>query len=324
MKEKRYDNSVIVPLLYMKGKIRENMERFKNGSTVCFIGDSFVHQNHYLPMIISCYKKQFPESKIRFVNCGVSGGTARFANTVFEKDVLPYAPDYAVVVFGVNDSRRWELENPRSKERYAELLNAYEVYKKNLSEICEKITSNGIKLILCTPAPYDEYSDFDTEALKGGFALVAQYADFVRSLAKDKGYTLCDYHARLTELMQDERIYSDDRVHPTYHGYHRIAEHFLSLQGVELGKEEPLPEYFADWREKVRVLRNIYATECMLIPDSCVTVSEKLGYIKNYLESGSFDKEYFKVISEEYLANKLVEQRLRAEENDIYINEILN
>ena len=300
------------------------MEKFKNGSTVCFIGDSFVHQNFYLPMIINCYKKQFPESNIRFVNCGVSGGTAKFANSVFERDVLPYAPDYAVVTFGVNDSRRWELAELRSKARYDSLLDAFKVYQKNLSELCEKITSNGIKLILCTPAPYDEYSDFETEAFKGGYALISTYADFVRALAKEKGYTLCDYHASLTELMQNERIYSDDRVHPTYHGYHRIAEHFLSLQGITLGKEEALPDYFASWREAVRRLRNIYATECMLIPDSCVTLDEKLEHVKRYLENGGFDKEYFRIISEEYLTNKLFEQRLRDEENGIYLNEILN
>ena len=117
----------------MKGNV---MERFENGSTVCFIGDSFVHQNFYLPMIINCYNKQFPESKIRFVNCGVSGGTAKFANGIFETDVLPYAPNYAVVTFGVNDSRRWELENPRSKARYESLSEAFSIYQKSLTELC--------------------------------------------------------------------------------------------------------------------------------------------------------------------------------------------
>ena len=60
------------------------MNKFKNGSTVCFIGDSFVHQNFYLPMIIDNYRGK----GIRFVNCGVSGGTVTFANRTFEKDVL--------------------------------------------------------------------------------------------------------------------------------------------------------------------------------------------------------------------------------------------
>ena len=300
------------------------MNRFKNGSTVCFIGDSFVHQNFYLPMIINCYKRKLPDSEIRFVNCGVAGGTVKFANQTFDKDVLPYKPDHAVVVFGVNDSKRWELSAPRSKERYDTLAEAYAVYQKNLRELCEKITAEGIELILCTPAPYDEYSDFETEALKGGYALVAQYADFVRALAKEKGYTLCDYHAYLTELMQTESLYKDDRVHPTYHGYHRIAEYFLSLQGIDLGDEAPIPACFDAWREKIRVLRNLYATECCLIPEGCTSTEQKIDHVRRSLENDVFDKEYFRQISREYLVNKEREDRLRAEEKEIYINEILN
>lgn len=300
------------------------MNRFKKGSTVCFIGDSFVHQNFYLPMIINCYNKKLPDLKIRFVNCGVAGGTAKFANRTFEHDVLPYKPDYAIVAFGVNDSMRWELSAPRSDERYRTLSNAYDVYQKKLKELCEKITSKGIELILCTPAPYDEYSDFETEAFKGGFALVAQYADFVRSLAKENGYTLCDYHAYFTKLMQTESLYKDDRVHPTYHGYHRIAEYFLSLQGIDIGSESPIPAYFDNWREKIRVIRNLYATECCLIPENCITTEEKLEHVKLSLEKDAFDKEYFRQISREYLTFKECEAQLRAEENEIYLNEIIN
>ena len=296
------------------------MNKFKNGSTVCFIGDSFVHQNFYLPMIIDNYRGK----GIRFVNCGVSGGTVTFANRTFEKDVLPYKPDYAVVVFGVNDSRRQELSKPRSKERYECLAEAYDRYRKNLREICEKITNAGIELILCTPAPYDEYSDFGTAALKGGYALVAQYADFVRSLAKEKNYTLCDYHAHLTQVMQVESIYKEDRVHPTSHGYYKIAEYFLSLQGIDIIPEAPLPSHFDNWREKVRVLRNLYATECMLIPYDLESDEEKLEHIKAYVEKGEFAIEYFRVLSTEYLLYKKRENELRSAESELYINEILN
>ena len=295
------------------------MNKFKNGSTVCFIGDSFVHQNFYLPMII----KNYHGKSIRFVNCGVAGGTATFANRSFENDVLPYKPNYAVVAFGVNDSRRWELSNPRSAERYECLATGYELFRKNLTELCKKITNSGIELILCTPAPYDEYSNFETEPLKGGYALVAQYADFVRSLAKENGYALCDYHAHITNLLQTEDLYKDDRVHPTYHGYYRIAEYFLSLQGITIDAEEPLPSYFDNWRERIRVLRNLYASECCLIPESCITLDDKIKHIKGLLEKDEFDKEYFKIISNEYLVYKEREEELRTEENEIYLSQIL-
>ena len=65
-----------------------NMERFPDGARVCFIGDSLVARNQAMPVVIETYKEKFPNAKIRFFNCGVSGGTAKYAHDSFEDDVL--------------------------------------------------------------------------------------------------------------------------------------------------------------------------------------------------------------------------------------------
>ena len=118
-----------------------NIPRFPNGARVCFVGDSLVARNQYLPIIIDCYKKSLPHSAIRFFNCGVSGGTADFAVQSFACDVLSHHPTHVVVAFGVNDSGRDTLASERSTRRYEKLLARYELYKKRLAELCALVTA---------------------------------------------------------------------------------------------------------------------------------------------------------------------------------------
>lgn len=303
------------------------MNRFPNGARVCFIGDSLVARNQQLPLIIEYYNTHFPEAGIRFFNCGVSGGTAQYANESFEDDVMLCKPTHAVVAFGVNDSGRTRLEKPRSIARYEYFLERFENYKKNLTELCEKITANGIELILGTPAPFDEYSPKSTPTYAGGYALIAEYANFVRQLAKEKGYALVDFHAYLSRMLQDETeadsLYSDDRVHPTPHGFYHMVKCFLAAQGLGEPVEQDPPAYLAEWREKLFVYRSIHATECMIIRNYNLPQEEQFEIVRKYLEAGKWSINYFEVIAKRYLELKSCQKELARELEAIYDRDIL-
>ena len=304
------------------------MNRFPNNARVCFIGDSLVARNQQMPLVIDYYNTHFPKSGIRFFNCGVSGGTAKYANESFEDDVMLCKPTHAVVAFGVNDSGRTRLEKPRSMERYAYLKSRFEDYQKNLTELCEKIVANGIELILCTPAPYDEYSQKQTAAFRGGFALLAEYANFVRTLAKERGWALVDFHAYLTERLADENeaesIFSDDRVHPTAHGFYEMAKYFLSEQGLGAPVEQDPPACFAEWREKLFVYRSIHAAECMIVKDYSLSQEERDEVVRKFLEKGVWSINYFEVIAKRYLEFKSKQKEMCREIEEIYDRDLLS
>lgn len=308
-----------------------SIKRFPNGARVCFVGDSLVARNQYLPVIIDAYKKNFPDSGIRFFNCGVSGGRAKFALDSFENDVLSCKPTHVLVAFGINDSQRNILEKPRTAERFEKLSAAFELYKKSLAALCEKVLANGIELILCTPAPYDEYTETPIPSLHGGAALMCEYASYVRALAKDKGYTLVDFHALLNRALQVETqpIFDADHVHPTIHGFYLMAQHFLSEQGIEAPEEGEIPAYFADWREKLFVYRSINAAECMIIRDYFMPQEEKYALIRDYLEKKKFEAKtggvqaYFITIANRYLECKARERDMAQEIEEIYDRDIL-
>lgn len=298
------------------------MERFKNGDKVCFIGDSLTAQNQVLPRIIDFYKQNFPNEKIEFINCGSAGGTASYAYTALEDDVFYHNPTHAVLAFGVNDSWRWGLEHQKTPERYQKLLDAFEKYKKSMTAICDAVTKKGIKLILCTPAPYAEYQTNNAAAYKGGYALMLGYADFVRNLAKEKNLPLCDYHEFLTRVMQTDDLYNDDCVHPTPHGYYYMAKCFLEFQGLDIGEEKEIPEYLKDWCEKVKHLRDFYSGECMIVGDHSLPLEERLEKFRDYIENG-VGMAWFKELSKMFIDHHTEIESLREEIHNIYVKDVL-
>ena len=108
---------------------------FPNNSSVVFIGDSITAANLVLPRVIEAYKGR----GITFRNCGVAGGTAEFAVKIFDSDVKIFKPTHAVISFGINDSRRELLMEERSPERFAKLVHFYELYKKTMTELVDKL-----------------------------------------------------------------------------------------------------------------------------------------------------------------------------------------
>ena len=301
------------------------MKPFPDGARVCFVGDSLVARNQYLPVIIDTYKKTFPDRKVRFFNCGVSGGTAKFAHDSFEDDVMLCKPTHIMVAFGVNDSGRTRLEKPRSEARYQYLLERYQIYRESVAALCQKAIDAGCELILCTPAPFDEYTETPIPTYRGGSVLICEYANYVRALAKEKNYTLVDFHECLSTALQidESPLFEADHVHPTFHGFYLMAKYFLAQQGIEALPEGPIPEYFANWRDKLFVYRSIAAAECMIIRDYTMPQEEKYELMREYLKARKWSITYFETIANRYMEFKAKERELAQEVFEIYDREIL-
>ena len=277
------------------------MERFPDGARVCFVGDSITAVFDYEGQIAQYYRDNFRDSKIRVYNCGVAGGRAWTQLNFLEKDTLIHSPTHAVIMLGVNDSARWLLTHEKTAERYESLENAYEIYKTKLPELCDALEKAGAKIILCTPAPYAEYMESSSEPLRGGYALVAAYAEFCRQLAEKRGYPLCDFHSHITKLLQTENLYNDDRIHPNANGHYHMAKYFLQLQGLDLGEHKPLPDDFKELVKEAMILRDVLSAEINVIANYTLPVEEKYKYVKEYLASGRAPGEYHKRIAQTFL-----------------------
>ena len=286
------------------------MKIFPPNSRVVFIGDSITAANITLPYIIHTYKTHNLSEGTRFFNCGVAGGSARFARISYDSDIARYNPTHAVVSFGINDSHRDVLAQPRSKERQDHLYGAYENFKANMTALVDRLLADGVEVTLCTPAPYDEYSLSDIPSLRGGFALMQGYAEFVRRLAREKGVSLCDVHERFSHIIETDPVISEDHVHPTPHGYFILAKTILAEQGVEIGDEIPVPEYFSRWHSYVAPLRMVLAAECMIVNDFNAPTEEKLAMMRTRVEKEDWIQPVFERYIRNYVENKPNEAHL--------------
>ena len=293
------------------------MQRFSDGARVVFIGDSITAANNFVARVFDYYRTELASAHVTFKNSGVSGGSTRSALDYLEPDVFPFEPTDAVIMLGVNDSNRTVLEQPDSAERRAGLDRAYDTYRVKLRELCDKLTERGIKLTLCTPAPYAEFLATEQPPLVGGHALILRYAEYVRALARELGCGLVDYHARMSELYLDEPLYNADHVHPNDLGHARMAECLLAAQGLTprelvLGQPpEPISSELAGWREATAKIRTIYAVEWMIVKNYALPDSEKLALVRDYVDGKKWgDFLYFEGISKAYLVDKPNERQI--------------
>ncbi len=286
------------------------IRRFPDNARVCFIGDSITHGNNHVVRIIDYYRRHFPESGIKFWNCGVSGGSARSALLYLDDDVLVHDPTHAVIMLGVNDSNRTALTDPDTERRKAALDGAFEAYISNMNRLCDILDGNGVEVILCTPVPYAEFQKNGVSPLPGGNALIFRYAESVRLMARQRGYQLADFHARLSELYLNEVLYREDCVHPNDRGHFAMAGCFLQTQGLQPGEYLPLERIIADadmaeWSSLVAKLRNIYASEWMIVCDYTLSYEEKMKKVGEYVDGKKWgDFTYFENLSKDYLRDK--------------------
>ncbi len=287
------------------------MERFPDGARVCFVGDSITHRGLYIARIASHYRKHFPDSNVEFYDCGISGGNLGNSIKIYNEDTAIYEPTHIVLMIGVNDSKRNLLAEPASAERYEELYLAYNNYAKNLERFYQMTNELGIKLILCTPVPCNEYRADESKRLPGTYALIQGYAQFVKDFAKAHNVPLCDYHSPMTEAMQKEDIYAPDGVHPNERGHYIMAKTFLSSQGLTIDEEAPLPADINEWYEVVLKLRGVIATEYFMVPNYTeLTDAERIEIVHKRLaeaEAGAdlgVHTKYFTELMRAYVTDK--------------------
>ncbi len=299
---------------------------FPENARICFIGDSITAANKALSYIVDAYHTQFPEKKVKFFNCGVSGAQLYYPLKHFEDDIKIFSPTHAVIAFGANDCHFWWLPYLPSREHYDLLLKAYDTYKERLAILCERLEEIGVKdIILCTPVPYNEYGESEAEVWKGCAAAMLGYSFYVKEFAKQKGYKLCDYNSFLTNEMQkgNEVFTKKDRVHPSDNGYFLMAKCFLETQGVEIGKYKEIPEYLTAWREKTADLRDVHYVENNILENREISQEEKFSFIKEFLKKDNIADDFI-IRGNKYFANYNKTEIFAREIEEIYDRDILN
>ena len=189
---------------------------------VIFFGDSItqagVQPGGYITRIDSMSKKEGKADQFEFIGAGIGGNKVYDLYLRMEKDVLSKKPDIVLIYVGVNDV--WHKRSSGTGTDADKFQAFYQA-------LIDKITANGAKVILVTPAVIGERNDYSNE--QDGD--LNRYSGFIRDLAKKNNVPLVDlrkafvdYSVKNNPRNSDRGILTTDMVHLNAQGNQLVAD----------------------------------------------------------------------------------------------------
>ena len=177
----------------------------------------------YVAMVDAAIAAAYPERRIRLVNMGCSGNTARDLKSRWKSDVLDLKPDWLSIMIGINDVWR-QFDVPLIPEAHV----YPEEYEATLDELVRRTKPSLKGLILATPY-YIEPNRKDRMR-----ARMDEYGAIVKKLARRHGALLVDTQAAFDKVLATyhPNALAWDRVHPNLTGHMVIARAFLDAVGA--------------------------------------------------------------------------------------------
>jgi len=217
-------------------------EVFKDGETVCFLGDSITHVGLYHRFIYDYYLTRFPDRYIRFVNAGIAGDSAWGAQGRLAEDVTDKKPTSVAIMFGMNDVNRSCYVAVPDAQQKAEQQAALDNYRKNMETLIGRLRheASDPKLLFLTPSLFDQTVINDANNNQPGCNEgLGRCAEIGRALAAIHRGMVVDFNGPMTtfnlERQKFDRTYTiigPDRVHPGTAGHLMMAWIFLKTQGA--------------------------------------------------------------------------------------------
>lgn len=172
---------------------------------VVFLGDSLTEGSPGAAYLDTLARRIAGDPRLQgveLVNAGVGGDTAPNLVRRIDRDVVPLAPDWVVILVGVNDAATWLLRRSLpTRQRYHSLryFTGYKGIRRAVTPVRYqtglRVLVDGLRLrtaariALCTPAT-------SGESLRSReWRALDRYAEAVRWVAAERDCPLIDVHA---------------------------------------------------------------------------------------------------------------------------------
>lgn len=197
-------------------------EVIPDNAKVVFYGDSITASGFYPHYLQTYYLTRFPEQRNIWIFSGTSGSNLTNSLLRLEREVIRNRPDVVFIMMGMNDVNISLYDKAPPAERNSGLRKAaLDTFQASLKETCQRI-GPGIRIVLLTPTPYDQYSQKSAGNLASANEGLALAAAAVRAFASENHLQLVDLHAPYTKLLKshpDCGLNRTDRVHPEILGH---------------------------------------------------------------------------------------------------------
>jgi lysophospholipase L1-like esterase len=209
---------------------------FKNGDTICFVGNSITHAGQYHEFIQLFYATRFPNTKLKIINSGISGDNANNILERLDTDVLVNHPDHVFLMTGMNDVvRTLYFDGEASENIIKKRERALENYRVNTFKLVQQFKDHNINTILLTPSVYDQFSKIERENNLGCNDALEVCGTHLKHLSKKYKLPLIDLNKNMKSIMNKGllkdslfTIVGKDRVHPGVEGHFIMASEILT------------------------------------------------------------------------------------------------
>jgi len=220
-------------------------ESFKNGDTVCWVGDSITYGGSYHADIQLFYVTRFPDREITYYNCGIGGDRAsnmmhKAPTYRFKHDILSHKPTVTAIMLGMNDVDRGAYKPQGGLEELK--VAALADYDKNMQLMIQELHASRSRVILIQPSIYDEtvvLSPDNTIIAPGVNAALGICAAKMKEWSAKYHTGLVDCYNRMNAINTAEQkkdpaftIVGKDRIHPGKLGDFVMAYSFLKDTGM--------------------------------------------------------------------------------------------
>lgn len=202
------------------------MLSFRSKTTrVVFFGDSItqagVQPGGYIAQINDSLVQKNKAPEYELIGAGIGGNKVYDLFLRLEPDVLDKKPDLVFLYVGVNDV--WHKRSYGTGTDAPKFVQFYEA-------LIQKITRNGARVVLCTPACIGEKTDF-SNPLDGE---LNQYAQLIRDIAQKRGLPVVDLRKAFLDYNllhnlknQESGVLTTDGVHLNEKGNQLLAQLML-------------------------------------------------------------------------------------------------
>ncbi|MDA9575877.1 SGNH/GDSL hydrolase family protein [Flavobacteriaceae bacterium] len=205
----------------------ESSKIFESGNTICFLGDSITHGGQYHEFLQLFYATRYPNLKLTFHNCGISGDNAEGMIYRLDKDVYIHKPSHVFFMTGMNDViRTLYFKGEASNEIIQNRKKALDEYKRNIHILDKKFETSDIRPLYLTPSIYDQYSKIERENNMGCNDALIECSTYLKKIAKQRNITVVDLNSSMKHIIERElqndslfTIIGKDRVHPETTGH---------------------------------------------------------------------------------------------------------
>lgn len=200
----------------------------RDGDTLVFLGDSITAARQYGKIIEDYTLLRFPDRKVRFINAGKGGETAKGSLERLESDVFARGATVVTVAYGVNDIGWGMKADDAHKQEYLQAIG----------ELVDRCKARNVSVFICSAAITAEEPDkaekgflqrMCDEGLEVAKARGAETIDVQRSMRKIQRRVV-ESNSRQQDKSKHTTLHASDGIHLNDLG--QMAMAFSILKGL--------------------------------------------------------------------------------------------